>query len=329
MNLLPKRILILALSSGLVACASKSALESQAAQSAIEKRESSSANLPVQTAEAEPKPMQIDEGVVYRQRKIVGSEQFVAHILEIDLSKPGKHFSVTPADDSGGMEYVAMRTTSYLARSGAIAAVNASYFQPFAGGTPGGDDFYPQEGEPVNALGAVMSAQELVSPVETDRDIRINAIVCFKGLKINIEDGQICPDGFSNSVAAGPRLLASGRRRTFLKFDNQYSSTAHPRTAIGVSADRTRAWIIVVDGRQIGYSDGATLSALTTLFLDVGASDAINLDGGGSSTLVVANADGDPVILSKPIHTGIPGRERPVANHISLMPDTAPLRKSD
>jgi len=54
--------------------------------------------------------------------------------------------------------------------------------------------------------------------------------------------------------------------------------------------------------------------------LELGASDAINLDGGGSSTMVVAGEDGTPQVINRPIHTGVPGRERPVANHLAVVP---------
>jgi exopolysaccharide biosynthesis protein len=197
--------------------------------------------------------------------------------------------------------------------------VNASYFLPFAGGSPGGDDYYPKIGDPVNVSGAEMSAGETQSPVETDLDIRVNAIVCFSGLRVDIADGQVCPQGHTDGVAAGPRLLAAGQRRSFRTFDNNYAVMRHPRSAMGVTADRRRAWIVVVDGRQKGYSDGATLDELTDIFVSLGAAEALNLDGGGSSTLVVEDEAGAAVILNRPIHTGVPGRERPVANQILLV----------
>ncbi len=61
---------------------------------------------------------------------------------------------------------------------------------------------------------------------------------------------------------------------------------------------------------------GASLPELVTLFQELGASNAINLDGGGSAAMSMAQADGSAKLLSRPIHTGVPGRERPVANHV-------------
>lgn len=96
------------------------------------------------------------------------------------------------------------------------------------------------------------------------------------------------------------------------------NATRHPRTALGVSADGKKVWLVVTDGRQSGYSEGATLFEMAELLRGLGAANAINLDGGGSSALVYA----DPVTglraLNKPIQSGVPGKERPVATHIGV-----------
>lgn len=264
-------------------------------------------------------PAVIHPGVRHFELVREGEFVLVAQVIELDLARADLALITTPQDPSGGMEFVAKRTTRFLEETSAIAAINASYFLPFAGGSPGGEDYYPHEGQPASASGAVIANGKLVSPVETDLDIRVNAILCFERLVIAIADGQVCPAGFSNGVAAGPRLLAEGEQRSFAAFDNRYASTPQPRTAMGVSADGRRGWMVVVDGRQKGYSDGATLQALTDLFVELGASNAINLDGGGSTTLVVEGEGGHPRILNRPVHTGTPGRERPVANHIALV----------
>ena len=59
-----------------------------------------------------------------------------------------------------------------------------------------------------------------------------------------------------------------------------------PRTAFGISADGRYLYVLVVDGRQKGYSHGADMLDLALLLKAASASDAINVDGGGSSTLV-------------------------------------------
>jgi exopolysaccharide biosynthesis protein len=95
------------------------------------------------------------------------------------------------------------------------------------------------------------------------------------------------------------------------------NSRVHPRTAVAVDAQGQRLWLIVVDGRQRYYSEGVTLGELAEIVLELGADIALNLDGGGSSTLVVANAWGAHT-LNAPIHTYVPMRQRPVGNHLGI-----------
>jgi hypothetical protein len=63
----------------------------------------------------------------------------------------------------------------------------------------------------------------------------------------------------------------------------------NPRTAAGIASNGRRLILAVVDGREKPYSDGMSLRELATLMRALGARDAINLDGGGSSTLVFAD----------------------------------------
>lgn len=60
-----------------------------------------------------------------------------------------------------------------------------------------------------------------------------------------------------------------------------------PRTAIGVSSDRNKVIMIAIDGRQASHSNGADYPEMGKMFKAMGAYNAINLDGGGSTTFVV------------------------------------------
>lgn len=237
------------------------------------------------------------------------------HILELDLRRV--RLELTPGDRSGGREHVAQTPSDYVRRNGLAAAVNASYFTPFKGGSKGGEDYYPHAGDGADVSGAAIAFGQVVSPVEPDEDERVNAIVCIRAAVVTIRDGQDCARPVDHAVSAGPRLLADGEARSFEAFGKAYGENRHPRTALGLDDDAPRAWLVVVDGRQAGYSEGASLEDLIAIFRKLGAEQAINLDGGGSSTLV-ARREGEVVVLNSPIHTGVPGRERPSANHIGV-----------
>jgi hypothetical protein len=87
-----------------------------------------------------------------------------------------------------------------------------------------------------------------------------------------------------------------------------------PRTALGFSADGKTIYLLAVDGRQES-SRGLTVRETGALLLSLGASQAINLDGGGSTTLVARQAGAAAATLvSRPSD----GKERPVANGVGL-----------
>jgi hypothetical protein len=96
-------------------------------------------------------------------------------------------------------------------------------------------------------------------------------------------------------VQAGPMLLRDGQvvvgdedREGFSaaaeQFDSDITAERHPRSALGLSGDEVL--LACCDGRRTGVDAGLTLPELGRLLLSAGAADAINLDGGGSATLV-------------------------------------------
>jgi hypothetical protein len=90
----------------------------------------------------------------------------------------------------------------------------------------------------------------------------------------------------------------------------------NPRTALGVARNGRRLILAVIDGRQVPYSDGTTLRETAEIMLALGARDAINLDGGGSSTLVYRDSTGKLRIANKPSDaTG----ERPVGDALAIV----------
>lgn len=95
------------------------------------------------------------------------------------------------------------------------------------------------------------------------------------------------------ALSGGPVLLEDGTPTTraaweFEGFAPSHTLQRHPRTAIGFTADG-EAMIVVIDGRQPGYSVGMTVPETTRLLRAFGAYDAVMMDGGGSSQLVVGS----------------------------------------
>ncbi|MYT25249.1 multidrug transporter, partial [Streptomyces sp. SID7760] len=99
--------------------------------------------------------------------------------------------------------------------------------------------------------------------------------------------------------------------------DGEPNNTAAPRTAVGFSRDGGRMRILAVDGRQRD-SGGLTLTALGALMHRLGSYEALNLDGGGSTTLLAGLSGATALALE---NSPSDGALRPVANGLVL---TAP-----
>jgi hypothetical protein len=123
-------------------------------------------------------------------------------------------------------------------------------------------------------------------------------------------------------VGAGPRLLRGGRVAVTAKaegfappqapaFYGTFVAARQPRTLAGVRADG-KLLLVTVDGRRPGWSTGVTLPEAARLMRSLGARDALNLDGGGSTTMTVRGQ-----VVNRPSdRTG----ERPVSNGVFALP---------
>ena len=120
---------------------------------------------------------------------------------------------------------------------------------------------------------------------------------------LQLEDGSY-PD--INCMVGGDRkILENGE---VLETDR---AELHPRTAIGYSADRSKVYMLVVDGRQGGYSDGATTKQMADMMKFAGAANAMNLDGGGSSGMYIEKYG--------QVNSPSDGHERAVSNGIFVV----------
>ncbi len=92
------------------------------------------------------------------------------------------------------------------------------------------------------------------------------------------------------AVGGGPVLLQNGEieitNNEELKFAGKAIEDKHPRTAMGYTKDN-KLIILVIEGRNNGKAEGATLTQEAQIFKDLGCWEALNLDGGGSSCMLV------------------------------------------
>lgn len=222
------------------------------------------------------------------------------YAMRIDLQQSGISFAVTPSNGELEGETDGLKTSTFLVDTGCQVAINAAPFKPVRN----------EEHLSEDVLGLMISRGEIISPQEPGypgllitRDRRIIiADPPFSDSDIESADTAVC--GFKIILRAGK--------------NTGDAANIHPRTAAGVSRDGDTLYLLVIDGRQPGYSEGATTAELGAWLAALGAFEGISLDGGGTTTMVLRDANGKPEILNRPIHLNIPGNERPSASHLGI-----------
>ncbi len=244
-----------------------------------------------------------DGAVTYHRRVYYFPRLVIAHVLVIDTKAKGLRMLVTPPDNSDGPPLNARTTTEFMEEFGVQIAINGDGFYPWWSRGP--LDYYPQSGDPVTPNGYAASNKNIYAA-----DDGLGPI-----LYISRRNGLSFrkPGNVYNAIA-GDRFLVQGGKKEADLDDRERD----PRTALGFNKNGRWLYLVVVDGRQPFYSAGATFDELADILLAHGAHFGMSLDGGGSSTMVIEGENGEPVILNSPIDQRIPGRERPVANHIGI-----------
>lgn len=185
------------------------------------------------------------------------------------------------------------------------AGRGAEPFKPLAGtaGLPGTENdirgWYADR--PVDILGMAVSDGNVISPVQHGR----TAFWLDKNNHPHLGN-PTAGDTVLQAVSDWTMpLLVDGK-----VIPNPSVTTLHPRSAAGF--DDTGRWIllVVVDGRQPGRSEGISLHELALLFLSKGCTQAVNLDGGGSSILLAADGRRKVKTINRP--SGLGHRPIPV-----------------
>ncbi len=250
-------------------------------------------------------------GIVYQRSALSAPRPVMIHILTFDLTAPGVKALVTPGIPNQSKGITKARTTSeFLSEFKLQLGINASYFHPFRENNPW--DYYPHSGDTSYALGdAISNGSRYATPQKRW------AVVCISQRNIaQILASGKCPEDTVQGVA-GQQILVANGQPVISPSLNENNDKPYPRVVVAINRDGNKMWLIIVDGKQKLYSEGLTLAELTKTVLELGADTALNMDGGGSATLAIATSNRVKV-LNAPIHTKIPTRERPVANHLGF-----------
>jgi Phosphodiester glycosidase len=257
----------------------------------------------------------IYQGVQYQRLVRQTPRLMVIHIVTVNLRQKGLSLLVTPGDPKAEKPLKARTTGSFLEEFDLQLAVNGDGFTPWYSNSL--LDYYPKAGDSVTPLG--LAASNGVVYAQNPQNHPVLYFSRNNQARFNSPPGRIY-----NAISGNPILVLQGREamggrdNRSDQSDDSPADQPQPRSAIGLDKSNRRLIIVVVDGRQPGYSEGATLSELAQIMIDAGAYSAMNLDGGGSSTLVRQANNGSAEVINSPIDNHIPGRQRSVANHLGI-----------
>ncbi|MBK8255809.1 MAG: phosphodiester glycosidase family protein [Polyangiaceae bacterium] len=264
----------------------------------------------------QPAPHKEDlfRGISYERDVRKVPRPVVMHIARVDLGEPSISFLTSPRGVNEPA-FGGSTTSEFLVKHDLQLAINGDFFLPWWSDGPG--NFYPKTGYPVDVLGASVS-----NGVKHGWEVvPYSALVVGPDRKVSIVEVKDRNTPLPNCIQAisGKTLLVSnGRVTDAARVNSEAATSKHPRTAVALDEMGRTLMLVVVDGRQPGYSEGVSLAELSEFLVEHGAYRAINLDGGGSSTMVSDDGHGGYRTLNIPIHTRIPWRQRTVANHFGV-----------
>ena len=243
-------------------------------------------------------------------------------LVKVDLRDPRVRVMVALADDrdpdGDGPCVGQLETTSQVARKHNFdITINASFFAAPKPREVAGQKVRYFIGNCAWPQGWHFSAGKLYGKPKA-ANLRATMIV-HRDKKISLIDAlEALPADTEFAVSGNAMMLKDGKPTP-----PTVDLLRHPRSAVGLSADAQTLFILAVDGRQESHSRGVTLGELANMFIQFGASNAINLDGGGSTALVirdpgtgsfaVANQPSDKSTLKLPLRF-----ERPVVDVVGV-----------
>ena len=239
-------------------------------------------------------------GITYIERVEAEPRDLRMHIVKVDLTAPGLRFKLSPP--GGSMETVRQTTLEFLKQEHAQVAVNAHYFLPF-----------PSESREADLIGLAASEGNVYSWFEKPE--QSYALIRYAPA-INIDAGNhaavvhrdpafgdgkhvIEPGNLWNTVCGSAQIVTAGAK-TIPRYGEELTAGGpgkysgekswyeqlNARTAIGITRDGRTLVLFTVDVR--GGSAGMRVSEVADLLIhDYDVYDALNLDGGGSTSLAM------------------------------------------
>lgn len=255
----------------------------------------------------------------------------VVRCVRVDLTDPQVKLFTTPR----ATNYVAetretlnLSVPHFLMTNHLQVAADAGFYNTSSGTDPS------SEGLPCQVYGLQICTGIVVSAVSTTdyAGSPRAASLMFTTNKTPVFDFINVPPGTNTAgiytaISGFYPIVSNGFNYGIAASNNYPDSSIHgvqPRTAYGISKDNRYLLMMTIDGRQTGYSDGALDVETGYWMTNCGAWNAINMDGGGSTALYMADSIGNPVALNHSSYLPSYGRERYIGSHLGIFAAPTP-----
>jgi hypothetical protein len=282
---------------------------------AASRADSGSAQLAPASAPAQDSP------AAYTVERLALPGPVAGVVVRVNLADPRVRVRIALADDRDpdgpGPGVGLLDTPSSIARRNDFdVTINASFFAALTVKQTAGKPVRYFVGNGAYPIGWHRSEKIVVRPGK--ETFRSALLVRRDGAVGIVRTVTELPDDCAFAVSGNVMMLEGGRI-TPPKND----AAREPRSAVGIGADGRTLFVVAIDGRQEGYSRGVTMAELGQILLDLGARDGLNLDGGGSTALVLKDpATGGYVVVNRPSdHAGLSvpvAVERPVVDVLGI-----------
>ena len=256
-------------------------------------------------------------------------DRMVVHVMRVDLHDPDVKLFPTPRISSNYTpdfrETAGYTVTQFLRTNKLQLAINANFFCNPPNQCPN-PTYYLTPGSQMDVFGLFISQGVPIS--DADAGSPAPALL-FDGQNrprfVMTNLPPVSTVGVSNAVTGLYPLVVAGVNigRQYLG-DSDQVHQVNPRTVYGLSKDKQYLYLMTIDGRQGGYSDGALDWESGAWMLAVGAYEAIDMDGGGSTTLVMQTSTGGSVDVNHSNALADSGKERTVGAHLGIYTKPAP-----
>lgn len=229
----------------------------------------------------------IFRGVEMTKGRIDAPNPSVFYAAKVDLKAKG--VSLFTTQQAGPKDTISDTTSHFLLHNQVQLAVNTGFFSPCCEEKP----------EPKDVQGLAISQGHIVSQISPNNEYDVALLVRHGKAEIRHVSPTDDLSDVETAIAGSAEIVLDGKNNGNVNLMHK-ADKPNPRTVIGTSKDGRYLYLVVIDGRKPGYSIGTTNTESAEILLKLGASAALNVDGGGSTAMARDDGHQGVVMVNQP-----------------------------